>query len=82
MDRVSSTPKHHEKHFVVISQVKVTTGHEIKKVKLIFWGHWVHQYMFLGQFFVKSTKKDPLKIIFEKATGLKLKIILREIIKK
>ena len=52
-------------------QVKVISGHLVKKVKPQKWDK-VLQYMFLGQIFAKYTKNDP-KTLFEKSNRSKNK---------
>ena len=63
MDSVSDICKHHLLCFVTIIEVKVISGHQVKKVKQKIRDLEV-RYMFLGQIFAKNAKNDP-KTLFE-----------------
>ena len=53
-----------------IIEVKVISGHQVKKVKQIFFRDLELQYMFLGQIFAKNAKNDP-KTFFEASKSVK-----------
>ena len=44
---------------MTIIQVKVISGHQVKKVKQYFFRDLELRYMFLGQIFTKNAKNDP-----------------------
>ena len=53
---------------MTIIQVKVISGHQVKKVKK---NRYLElRYMFLGQIFAKNAKKDP-KTLFEASKSVK-----------
>ena len=56
MDIVSDISKHHLLYFVTMIEVKVISGHQVKKVKQIFFRDLELQCMFLGQIFAKNAK--------------------------
>ena len=69
MDSVTDICKYHFLCFVTIIQVKVISGHQVKKsnkknrdLEL--------RYMFLGQIFAKNAKNDP-KTLFEPSKSVK-----------
>ena len=51
--------KYHFLCFVTIIQVKVISGHQVKKVKQFVFLDLELQYMFFGQIFAKNAKNDP-----------------------
>ena len=55
---------------MTIIQVKVISGHQVKKVKQKKIRDLERRYMFLGQIFAKNAKKDP-KTIFEASKSVK-----------
>ena len=59
MDSVTNICKYHFLCFVTIIQVKVISGHQVKKVKQIFFRDLELRYMFLGQIFAKIAKNEP-----------------------
>ena len=59
MDSVTDICKHHFLCFLTIIQVKVISGHQVKKVKQKKIRDLVLRYMFLGQIFAKNAKKCP-----------------------
>ena len=63
MDSVTDICKHLFLWFVTIIQVKVISGHQVKKVKQKNRDLEL-RYMFIGQNFAKNTKNDP-KTLFE-----------------
>ena len=63
MDSVSDIFKYHLLCFATIIEVKVMSGHQIKKVK-DFFRDLELRYMFFGQIFAKNAKNDP-KTLFE-----------------
>ena len=63
MDSVTDICKYHFLCFVTIIQVKVISGHQVKKVKQKNRDLEL-RYMFLGQIFAKNSKNDP-KTLFE-----------------
>ena len=63
MNSVSDICKYHLLCFVTVIDVKVISGHQVKKVKEKNRDLEL-RYMFLGQIFVKNTKND-LKTVFE-----------------
>ena len=62
MDSVSDISKYHLLCFATIIQVKVMSGHQVKKVK--------QKNMFLGQIFGKNAKNDP-KTLSEASKSVK-----------
>ena len=56
MDSVTDICKYHFLCFVTIIQVKVISGHQVKKVKQIFFRDLELRFMFLGQIFAKNAK--------------------------
>ena len=54
---------------MTIIEVKVMSGHQVKKVK-IFFRDLELRYMFLGQIFAKNAKNDP-KTLFEASKSVK-----------
>ena len=73
MDSVTDICKYHFLCFVTIMQVKVISGHQVKKLKHIFFRDLELRYMFLGQIFAKNAKNDP-KTLFEASKSVKNKI--------
>ena len=70
MDSVTDICKYHFLCFVTIMQVKVISGHQVKKVKK---NHDLEQrYMFIGPIFAKNAKNDP-KTLFEASKSVKKK---------
>ena len=57
MDSVSDICKYHLLCFMTIIEVKVMSGHQVKKVKENF-RNLEQRYMFLGQIFAKNAKND------------------------
>ena len=55
---------------MTIIEVKVMSGHQVKKVKQIFFRNLELRYMFLGQIFAKNAKNDP-KTLFEASKSVK-----------
>ena len=70
MDSVTDICKYHFLCFVTIIQVKVISGHQVKKVKQFFFRNLELRYMFLGEIFAKNTKNDP-KTLFEASKSVK-----------
>ena len=70
MDSVSDICKYHLLCFMTIIEVKVMSGHQVKKVKQIFVRDLELRYMFLGQIFAKNAKNDP-KTLFEASKSVK-----------
>ena len=64
MDSVSDIFKYHLLCFATIIEVKVMSGHQVKKVKQFFFRDIELRYMFLGQIFAKNAKNDS-KTLFE-----------------
>ena len=64
MDSVTDICKYHFLCFMTIIQVKVISGHQVKKVKQKKNCDFELRYMFLGQIFAKNAKNDP-KTLFE-----------------
>ena len=58
MDSVSDIHKYHLLCFVTIIEVKVISGHQVKKVTHFFRDLGL-RYMFLGHIFAKTAKNDP-----------------------
>ena len=69
MDSVTDICKYHFLCFVTIIQVKVISGHQVKKVKQKS-RDFELRYMFLGQIFLKNAKNDP-KTLFEASKSVK-----------
>ena len=59
MDSVSDICKYHLLCFMTIIELKVMSGHQVKKVKQFFFRNLELRYMFLGQIFAKNAKNDP-----------------------
>ena len=59
MDSVSDICKYHLLCFMTIIEVKVMSGHQVKKVNQFFFSNLELRYMFLGQIFAKNAKNDP-----------------------
>ena len=70
MDSVSDICKYNLLCFMTIIEVKVMSGHQVKKVKQIFFRDLELRYMFLGQIFAKNAKNDP-KTLFEASKSVK-----------
>ena len=70
MDSVSDICKYHLLCFATIIEVKVISGHQVKKVKQKKNRDLELRYMFLGQIFAKNAKNDP-KTIFEASKSVK-----------
>ena len=70
MDSVSDICKHHLLCFMTIIEVKVMSGHQVKKVKQKKIRDLELRYMFLGQIFAKNAKNDP-KTLFEASKSVK-----------
>ena len=69
MDSVTDICKYHFLCFLTIIQVKVISGHQVKKVKQKM--SWFRAgYMFIGQIFAKNAKNDP-KTLFEASKSAK-----------
>ena len=64
MDSVTEICKYHFLCFVTIIQVKVISGHKVKKGQTKFFRDLELRYMFLGQIFVMNAKNDP-ETLFE-----------------
>ena len=62
MDSVTDICKYHFLCFVTIIQVKVISGHQVKKVKKKNRDLEL-RYMFLGQIFAKNVKIDPKTLL-------------------
>ena len=69
MDSVTDICKYHFRCFVTIIQVKVISGHQVKKVKQKIRVLEL-QYMFLGHIFAKNAKNDP-ETLFEASKSVK-----------
>ena len=69
MDSVSDIYKYHLLCFVTIIEVKVISGHQVKRSSKKFRDSEV-RYMFLGQIFAKNAKNDPITL-FEASKSLK-----------
>ena len=63
MDSVTDICKYHFLCFVTIIQVKVISGHHVKKVKQKKIRDLELRYMFLGQFFEKNAENDPKTLL-------------------
>ena len=59
MDSVSDICKYHLLCFMTIIEVKVMSGHQVKKVKQKNFRDLELRNMFLGQIFAKNAKKWP-----------------------
>ena len=59
MDSVSDNCKYHLLCFMTIIEVKVMSGHQVKKVKQKKNRILELRYMFIGQIFAKNAKKWP-----------------------
>ena len=59
MDSVSDICKYHLLCFVTIIEVKVMSGHQVKKGQAKKFRDLELRYMFLGQIFAKNAKNDP-----------------------
>ena len=70
MDSVTDICKYHFLCFVTIIQVKVISGHQVKKVKQKKNRDLELRYMFLGQIFTKNAKNEP-KTLFEASKSVK-----------
>ena len=70
MDSVSDICKYHLLCFMTIIEVKVMSGHQVKKVKQKKIRDLELRYMFLGQIFTKNAKNDP-KTLFEASKSVK-----------
>ena len=70
MDSVSDICKYHLLCFMTIIEVKVMSGHQVKKVKQKKIRDLELQCMFLGQIFAKNAKNDP-KTLFEASKSVK-----------
>ena len=73
MNSVSDICKCHLLCFVTIIEVKVTSGHQVKKVEQKTIRDLELRYMSLGQIFAKNAKNDP-KTLFEASKSVKNKI--------
>ena len=58
MDSVTDICTYHFLCFVIMIQVKVISGQQVKKVKQKNWDLEL-RYMFLGQILAKNAKNDP-----------------------
>ena len=70
MDSVTDICKYHLLCFATIIEVKVISGHQVKKVKQKKIRDLELRYMFLGQIFTKNAKNDP-KTLFEASKSVK-----------
>ena len=70
MDSVSDICKYRLLCFVTIIEVKVISGHQVKKRSSKTFRALVVRYMFLGQIFAKNAKNDP-KTLFEASKSSK-----------
>ena len=70
MDSVTDICKYHFLCFVTIIQVKVISGHQVKKVKHFFFSNLELRCMFLGPIFANNAKNDP-KTLFEASKSVK-----------
>ena len=71
MDSVSDICKYHLLCFMTIIEVKVMSGHHVKKVKQKKIRDLELRYMFLGQIFAKNAKNDT-KTLFEASKSVKI----------
>ena len=69
MDSVSDICMYHLLCFAAIIEVKVMSGHQVKKVNQKK-SDLELRYMFLGQIFAKNAKNDP-KTLFEASKSVK-----------
>ena len=70
MYSVTDICKYHFLCFVAIIQVKVISGHQVKKGQTNFFRDLELRYMFLGQIFVMNAKNDP-ETLFEASKSVK-----------
>ena len=70
MDSISDICKYHLLCFVIIIEVKVISGHQVKKRSNKKFRDLEVRYMFLGQIFAKNAKNDP-KTLFEASKSVK-----------
>ena len=70
MDSVSDICKYHLLCFATIIEVKVMSGHQVKKGQAKKFRDLELRYMFLGQIFTKNAKNDP-KTLFEALKSVK-----------
>ena len=63
MDSVSDICKYHLLCFATIIEVKVMSGHQVKKVKQKKCRDLELRHMFLGQIFAKNSKNDPKTLL-------------------
>ena len=70
MDSVTNICKYHFLCFVTIIQVKVISGHQVKKRSNKKFRDLELRYMFLGQIFAKNAKNDP-NTLFEASKSVK-----------
>ena len=70
MESVSDIFKYHLLCFMTIIEVKVMSGHQVKKVKQKKIRNSDLRYMFLGKIFAKNAKNDP-KTLFEASKSVK-----------
>ena len=69
MDSVSDICKYHLLSFMTIIEVKVMSGHQVKKSSKKIRDLEL-RYMFLGQIFAKNAKNDP-KTLFGASKSVK-----------
>ena len=69
MDSVTDICKYHFLCLATIIEVKVVSGHQVKKVKQKN-SDLELRYMFFGQLFAKNSKNDP-KTLFEASKSVK-----------
>ena len=62
MNSITDICKYHFLCFVTTIQVKVISGHQVKKVKLKKLGFRAAIHVF-GQIFTKNTKNDPITLL-------------------
>ena len=70
MNSVTDICKYHFLCFVTIIQVKVISGHQVKKVKRKKIRDLELRYLFLGQIFATNAKNDP-KTLSEASKSVK-----------
>ena len=70
MDSVTDICKYHFMCFVTIIQVKVISGHQVKKGQTKKNRDLELRSMFLGQIFAKNAKNEP-KTLFEASKSVK-----------
>ena len=63
MDSVSDICKYHLLCFMTIIEVKVMSGHQVKKGQAKKFRDLELRYMFLGQIFAKNAKNDPKTLL-------------------